>query len=179
MFLKRLRKVINVRISSACFTLHLVKQFQACCGNKQVYKYLTDSLERKFRDFSPEEKDLEPQEANTKVNNRGCSSINPSMAVNSRALLPGENLGEQCVPQTGFWSFQLLHRFLAGNAPLPEGENILFNGKIKTSRLLKYDLFVFTISAYHSMTTPFLVCEYICEKRHFNSSYLNVPNRHQ
>lgn len=113
-------------------------------------------MKRKFRDFSPEEKDLEPQEAITKVNNCGCSSINPSMAVNSRALLPGENLGEPCVPQTGFWSFQLLHRFPAGNAPLPEGENILFNGKIKTSRLLKYDLFVFTISAYHSMTTPSL-----------------------
>ena len=88
------------------------------------------------------------------------------MAVNSRALLTGENLGEHSVPQTGFWSFQLLHRFPAGNAPLPEGENILFNGKIKTSRLLKYDLFVFTTSAYHFMTTPFLVCEYICEKWH-------------
>lgn len=97
MFLKRLRKVINMLISLACFTLHLVKQFQAFCGNKQVYKYLTDSLKRKFRGFSPEEKDLEPQEAITKENNHGCSSIKPSMAVNSRALLTGENLGEHSV----------------------------------------------------------------------------------
>lgn len=36
------------------------------------------------------------------------------------------------VPQTAVASFQSLHHFLAGIAPLPEGENILFNDKFAT-----------------------------------------------
>lgn len=37
-----------------------------------------------------------------------------------------------CAPQTGAWSFPLLRHYPAGIAPVPKGENILFNDKFTT-----------------------------------------------
>ena len=89
----------------------------------------------------------------------------------------GRVWGKQCIPQTGVWSSQSLHRFPAGNAPVPEGENILFNAKSKQADYFNMTSLYpsFCISFYDN---PLLVCEYICEKWHFNSIYFNVPNRH-
>ena len=55
------------------------------------------------------------------------------MALNSQGSADGgKRARAQCVPQTGAWSSLLLRHYPAGIAPLPKGENILFNDKFKT-----------------------------------------------
>ena len=156
MLLKRLRKVINVLILSACFMLHSVKQFQAFCGNKQVYKYLTDSLKRTFRDFPPEAKDSEPQEAITQVHSHGCSRIKPSVAVSS--------LGERSAylrQESG----PLGHSTVSLLVTLPCLREKTFCLMAKSKQADYFNMTSlypsFCISFYDN---PLLVCEYICEK---------------
>lgn len=71
-----------------------------------------------------------------------AAAVSNRPRLSTAGLLAGESGATQCLPQTAVWSSQSPHRFPAGNAPVPEGENTLFNGKIKTSRLLQYDLSV-------------------------------------